>query len=129
VSFVISHIICIIIKYFSLSEKEIFKIKYEMKLVELTDKIDKVKKCLMVKYTLFYTIGFAIFIFCWYYSSSFCAVYKNSQKFLIINTIISFSISFIYPFPINIIPSIFRVVSLKRNSNYLFNISLILQYI
>ena len=129
VSFIISHIICTIIKYFSLSEKEIFKIKYEMKLVELTDKIDKVKKCLIIKYTLFYAIGFAIFIFCWYYLSSFCAVFKNSQKYLIVNTIISFSISLIYPFPINIIPSIFRVVALKRNSNCLFNISLIFQYI
>ena len=129
ISFIISHIICTIIKYFSLSEKEIFKIKYEVNLNELTDKIDKVKKCLVIKYAAFYTMGFAFFIFCWYYSSSFCAVFKNSQKFLIINTIISFSISLIYPFLINVIPSILRIVALKRNKNCLFNISQILKYI
>ena len=128
-SFIISHIIYSIIKYFSLSEKDLLKIKYEMKLDELTDKIDNVKKCLIIKYSLFYTFGFAFFIFCWYYLSSFCAVFKNSQKYLIINTIISFSISFIYPFLINIIPSLFRIIALKRNNNCLFNISLILQYI
>jgi hypothetical protein len=128
-SFIISHIIYSIIKYFSLSEKDLLKIKYETKLDELTDKIDNVKKCLIIKYSLFYIFGFGFFIFCWYYLSSFCAVFKNSQKYLIINTIISFSISFIYPFLINIIPSLFRIIALKRNNNCLFNISLILQYI
>ena len=56
-------------------------------------------------------------LFFWYYLSSFGAVYKNSQIYLIKNTVISYGFSLIYPFFINIFPSILRIYSLKRKEN------------
>ena len=127
ISFFISYIICIIIKYFSLSERDILKIKHLYKKEKVKDMIKKIKKCLIIRYSCFYTMSFILIIFFWYYSSSFCAVYRNSQLFLIINTIISFILSFIYPFIINLIPTVFRNIGIKKKSRCLFSINKIIQ--
>ena len=47
----------------------------------------------------------------------FNAIYNNTQTTLIINSAISFAFSLIYPFIINIIPTIFRYDALKIRSN------------
>ena len=60
----------------------------------------------------------------------FCAIYKNTQLHLIKDTLISFGLSFIYPFGINLLPGLFRIPSLsdkKGNRKYLYIISKILQ--
>ena len=131
-SFVISHFFSSVIKNIFLSERNIVEIKKAKLLNDSKDKIEEVKKCLTIKYIIFYVSGILFLIFFWYYLSSFGAVYQNSQRILIKNTIISFAISLIYPFIINIIPSILRKISLKdTNSNRecLFKISRIIQYI
>ena len=127
ISFFISHIIFSIIKYFSLSERDILKIKYEFSAEKAMNKAEHVKRCLIMRYIFFYLIGFVFLIFFWYYLSSFCSVYKNSQIHLIINTIISFSLSFLYPFIINLFPGLLRIISLKNRNQYLFCVSKILQ--
>jgi hypothetical protein len=126
-SFIISHIIFSIIKYFSLSEREILKIKYELSVEKAMNKAEKIKRCLIIRYTCFYLIGIVFLIFFWYYLSSFCSVYKNSQIHLIKNTIICFSLSFLYPFIINIFPGSLRILSLKNRIKFLFYVSKILQ--
>ena len=85
-----------------------------------------------MKYIIFYLLSFLFLILLWYYLSSFCAVYQNSQVFLIINTIISFGLSLLYPFVINIIPAIFRIYSLtdpKGNKECFFKVSKFFQFI
>ena len=130
ICFIISHIIFSIIKYFSLSEREILKVKYEIDIDNAIEKADEVKKCLIIKYTCFFILSLALLIFFWYYLSSFSAVYKNSQIYLILNTVISFGISFLYPFIINLVPCIFRIISLKnKNRKFLFIISKIFQFL
>ena len=49
----------------------------------------------------------------WYYLSAFCAVYYNTQIPLIKNNISSFITSMIYPFFLELIPVIFRIISLR----------------
>ena len=44
----------------------------------------------------------------------FCAIYKNTQLHLIKDTLISFGLSFIYPFGINLLPGLFRIPSLSE---------------
>ena len=127
ISFFISYFICIIIKYLSLSERDILKIKHPYKKEKVNDMINKIKKCLIIRYSFFYIISLILIIFFWYYSSSFCAVYRNSQIFLIINTIISFILSFIYPFINNLIPTIFRIIGIKNQSKCLFSFNKIIQ--
>ena len=51
----------------------------------------------------------------WYYVTCFNALYENTQIDLIINSVISFALSCIYPFVINIIPACFRMDSLRDN--------------
>ena len=125
-SFLISQFLFIIIKYLSLSEKDIIRIKNEPKNEE---KVKQVQHCLFIKYILFYIIGLIFLIFFWYYLSSFCAVYVNSQIYLIYNTINSLSISLLYPFFINFLPCTFRIISLNKQNICFYNISKILQLI
>ena len=68
----------------------------------------------------------------WYYLSAFCAVYKNTSKILITDTLISFGISMIYPFGINLIPGIFRIHALKdkrKSKNCIYTFSIIISLI
>ena len=130
IAFIISYIISSIIKYFFVSTRDILKIKYETNVEIASDKVEELKKCIVIKYTSFFIVDIVFVIFFWYYLSSFCAVYKNSQICLIINTTICFSLSFLYPLIINLVPGIFRIISLKNKNNKLFfKISKIIQFL
>ena len=123
-SFFISHIIIIPIRLIFLSERNILAIKNEEDKEVVVDMDEKVRRCLIIKYIIFYVLGFLFLILFWYYLSSFCAVYQNSQIFLFLNTFVSFCISLIYPFFINIFPGIFRIYSLRNgNKSCAYNFS------
>ena len=62
----------------------------------------------------------------------FCAVYVNTQIHLIKDTLISYSISFFYPFAIYLLPGLFRIPSLSNTKNkrkYIYQISKIISMI
>ena len=60
----------------------------------------------------------------------FCAIYVNTQIHLIKDTLISFGLTLIYPFGINLIPGLFRIPALsKNNRRYLYSLSIIIQMI
>ena len=127
-SFLISNIINIIIRLIFLSERNILEIKSEQNRKKAINKNEKVRRCIIIKYILFFSIGSLFLLLFWYYLSAFCAVYQNSQVFLILNTFISFCISLVYPLFINIFPGIFRIYSLKnKNRKCIFNFSKIIQ--
>ena len=129
-SFIFSHIITIVIKYFSLSESNIIQIKREKTADKAEIKVENVKKRLILKYICFFIFGTLFLLFLWYYLSSFGAVYKNTQVFLIINTIISFGFSLLFPFLISIIPGFLRFKSFSSNNKeYMYKISKIIQII
>ena len=67
----------------------------------------------MIKFNLYFFISFLFILFFWYYVSTFCAVYKNTQIILIENTLSSFFLTLIYPFVLNLLPGIFRIPALK----------------
>ena len=114
-SFIISYYINILIKYLTLSERNLLELKREKIIKNTFDKQSKVQRCLIVKYICYFIISFIFLIFFWYYLSSFCAVYQNSQVFVIKNTFISFIFGLIYPFFICLFPGIFRIYSLNSN--------------
>ena len=129
-SFILSHIFYLLIQYIFLSEKSILEIKNEETSDKAADKVDDVKRCLIIKYILFYIFGTLFLIFCWYYLSSFGAVFQNTQIYLIKNSLLSLAISFIYPFIINIIPGLLRNISLTSgNKEWLYRISQLIQFI
>ena len=124
-----SLLITYLFKYLSLIDKNIMIIKLE-KTIIFTDRMHKEIKCMKIKFILFFTFSFIFLIFFWYYLSVFCAVYKKTQIILIKDTMISFCLSLLYPFILNLLPGIFRLISLrnsKKNKLCLYKISTLIQ--
>jgi hypothetical protein len=124
-SFVISHFLFIFVKYLSLTEGNIYQIKVRKE----KGTIDKVKRKIIIKYSVFFCLSIAFLFFLWFYLSSFGAVYQNTQMHLMYNTILSFGFSLLYPFIYNIVPCLLRIHSLKNNNkDCVYKFSSIIQY-
>ena len=127
-----SSIICSFINTFikaiSLTEKSILEL-----IKDYTDeKFKNFKKCLLIKLILFFIINFLFLIIFWYYLSCFCAVYRNTQIYLIKDTLICFGLSLFYPIGLSLIPGMLRIPALnskKKNKVWLFKISKFIQII
>ena len=131
-SSIIPMVIIILLKNLSLTEKHLLKIKEEKDYNRLIKELKKVQKCIIIKFIIFYIISFLLMSFFWYYISCFCAVYNNTQMILIKDTLISFGISMLYPFVINLIPGIFRITALraeKKDKKFLYKLSIYLALI
>ena len=90
----------------------------------------RIKKTINIKFILFFILSFTILLFLGFYLSCFCVVYKNTQIYLLKDTLISFGSSFITPLIINLFPGLFRIPALKsKNKRYIYNFSKILQII
>ena len=127
-STIISSLINIIIKYFSLTEKNILEIKKEKNIIK--GKKFKIFKYLTIKFIIFFILNFLFLLFFWFYLTCFCGIYKNSQIHLISDTLSSIGLSFLYPFLLNLLPGILRIPSIKSgNKECLFKLSLIVQLI
>ena len=125
-SSVISSIINIILKMLSLSEKNILSLKQEKNFENALKKSKKIINCIKIKFIIFFILSFILGFIFWYFISCFCAVYKNTQIILIKNTLMSFGLSMLYPFGLNLIPGIFRIPSLraeKKDKKCLYNFS------
>ena len=123
-----------LISYLSLSEKNILIIKNtkEKNKENLKKLVYEIKKCLIIKFILFFFFNFLSLILFWYYLGCFCAVYKNAQYHLIKDTILSFSLSLLYPFGLCLLPGIFRIKALnskKKDKECMYKFSKILQFI
>ena len=127
IAFTASHFLSVIIKFIFLSERNILQVRKQPTYSKAIEIIPTVKRNLTIKYIIFFILGIIILIFFWMLLSSFGAVYQNTQIIVLENTLISFGISFIYPFFINIFPCIFRIWSLNSKSEYLYTFSKILQ--
>ena len=127
-STIISTFISILIKFFSLTENNILPIKSAKK--NITTLKSKILKCLVIKFITFFFLDFIFLLLFWYYLSSFCSVYTNTQTHLIKDTLVSFGLSLIYPFGINLLPGIFRIPSInakKKDKKCMYNFSKIIQ--
>ena len=125
-SILIISIINIIFKVIFLSRKNIIEIKLEKNRYNIKAKVMTVIKCLMIKYIFFFIISFIFFLLFWYYISSFCIIYKNTQLYLIKNSLISYLAYLIYPFIIYLLLSIIRINSLKKPGKYFYRASQII---
>ena len=129
---IISGVITLIIKPLSLPEKDVLKIKSTKRDENYDTNVSEIKKCLLIKFKLYFVISFIFLFIFWFYISCFCAVYQNTQLYLIIDTIISLVYSFITPFIFYLLPGIFRIPSLRsdnRSKECLYKISLLVQSI
>jgi hypothetical protein len=114
-SSLVSGIINIFLKLLALTGQKIIKIKQIKMNVEL--KSNEIIRIIRYKILFYYIISHILLLICWYYVGCFCAIYKNTQAHLIKDTIISFGLSFIYPFFIYLFPGIFRISALKNKKD------------
>ena len=131
-SSLISIIITTVVKLLSLTEKNIIRIKKEASLGKSMENIQKMMNITIFKFITFFIINIILSILFWYYLGCFCAVFKNTQIYLLKDSFFSFILSMIYPFPINLIPGIFRISSLRdinRNKSNMYKISKFIQTI
>ena len=126
-STLISTFINILVKTLSLTQKNILEIKNNQ-----NSKVNKILKCLIIKFTLYFILSFIFLLFFWFYLGCFCAIYTNTQAHIFKDTAISFFISLIYPLFINLIPGLFRIPSLKvanKSKEGLYKLSQLIQLI
>ena len=120
------------LNFLVLTDKDVLDVKLKKTKAIAIDAKKKKLKYIKIKFTIFFILNIILLGLFWYYLTSFNAIYENTQIYLIINTCISFGISLLYPFIINIIPMIIRKKSLKskkKNKKYLYKISQIIQVI
>ena len=131
-SSIIPSIINVILKLLSLSEKDIIKIKEETDLKKAVKNSKKVEKCIKIKFIIFFIFSLLLMLFFWYFISSFCAVYNNTQIALIKDSMISFCLSMLYPFGITLLPGLFRIPAIrakKKHMKYMYIFSQLLALI
>ena len=112
-STLISFIMTSLLKSLSLSQNELIAIKKELDKAKSNELASSTKKRFKIKFYLFFIIGLCLLLFFWYYLAAFGAVYKNTQMYLIKDTICSFVLTMSYPLVINFIPSLLRLIALK----------------
>ena len=130
IAFVASYYITVIIKLMFLSERNIVNIRSQLVISSAYEISEKEKKNMVIKYSIFFILSLIFLSFFWMLLSSFGAVYPNTQIFIFKNTLISFALSFFYPFVINIFPCMFRMCALKskqKNNECIYKISKIFQ--
>ena len=125
-SLLISSVIFILYRRLFLIHQNILEIKHEKNKFNLQARVTIELKRINFKFISFFIFSFVFLLFFWYYLSCFCAVYKNTQIYLIKNTLISYTISLIYPFIICLLPGILRISAFKRPGECLYKISQII---
>jgi hypothetical protein len=113
----------------SLSYNTLLKFKDKGYGNDVENKKVKEIKYLKLKSILFLIVGIIFLLFFWYYLSCFCAVYYNTQIPLIKDTLISFALSLLYPFPLTLIPTIVRIPALGKKSTCFYRVSRILTFV
>ena len=116
-STLITTLINMILRQLSLSEKQILSIKVEKNYLKAQKVSKAIAKCIKIKLIVFFFLSLLFMAFFWYFISCFCAVYTNTQIILISDTLISFSLSMLYPFGLNLIPGMFRIPALRSKKN------------
>ena len=66
-----------------------------------------------IKLFFYFVVTFLFMCFFWYFVAAFCAVYKNTQSFLLKDSMISLLLSLLYPFGLYLFPTTFRIISLR----------------
>ena len=131
-STIISAFINVLIKFLALSEKTILVIKSLKKLEDLDLKVKKTIKILKIKFISFFVITFILLLFFMYYITCFCGIYENTQIHLIKDSILSFTLSLLYPQLIYLLPGLLRISALRapgKDKECLYNISKLFHFI
>ena len=84
----------------------------------MNEKINKALKIIKIRLIIYFVITFILFLFYWYFITSFCAVYNNTQIIFIKDFITSFCLGLLYPFPIQLCFAFIRKISIRKNTKF-----------
>ena len=129
-SSLISIILNTLLKFLALSNDSIIEFKKNKEKNNIQKRLIKLITILKLKFFFYFIFSTIFLLFFCYYISLFGAIYKNTQYYLIKDTLISFGLSIFYPFVIHLLPGIFRIPALsspKKHRECLYKISKILQ--
>ena len=115
-STLVSEALDVFLRYLALIEKDLYKISnIDKKKNNVTDKmkIFKILKFMRIKLFFYFIVTFLFMCFFWYFVAAFCAVYKNTQSFLLKDSMISLLLSLLYPFGLYLFPTTLRIISLR----------------
>ena len=123
---IISFVIDKIIRFFSLSQVDVINENNIRKREKKNKRSKKFFRILFIKYIMFFIFSFVLLFFFWLYISCFCFVYRNTQMYLIKDTLFSFGFSLASPLIIYLISGALRIYSLrdkrkKRNLIYILS--------
>ena len=116
----------IFLKKLALSNDSIISFKESNEKKDLIKRGNVLKNKIKIKIGFYFFINFTLLLIVWYYLSIFGAIYRNTQLYLLKDTLISLGFSLIYPFAIYLLPGICRIPSLSNNKKkrkclYLFS--------
>ena len=115
-SSIIALVIEILIGILSYTDKDYIKItRLE---VHSEEKIEKILKSSKIRLVIYFIITFILFLFYWYFISSFCVIYNNTQIIFIKDFISSFCLGLLYPFPIQLCFAFIKKISLRKNTKF-----------
>ena len=109
----LSQILEVFLCYLSLTDKHFYQIK-DLEGEDINKAIIfKILRCIKYKMLGFFSFTLILFIFYWYFISSFCSVYQNTQVAFIKDSFSSFLTGLLYPFALYLFPTILRIIALK----------------
>jgi hypothetical protein len=115
-SSIIALLIEILIGILSYTDKDYLKIKQLKDFSK--ERINKELKKTKIRLIIYFIITFILFLFYWYFITSFCTVYNNTQIIFIKDFITSFGLGLLYPFPIQLCFAFLRKISIKKNTKF-----------
>ena len=138
-STLVSYFLAILFRYLIYSKKEIRNVfrkeEYKMKknkkyFTNATTKnliiheIQRIYKILKIKIVFFMVLEFLLMILFWYYVSTFCAVYKETQESWLIDSFTSLIFSVFVKFTICVMLSSLYITAIKYKMKLLYEITM-----
>ena len=111
---IVSKLLDVLLCFLSLTDNHFYQIKELSDYKKEVEKIKDIFQCIKKKLIAFFILTFLLISFYWYFISSFCAVYKNTQMIFLRDTIISFMTSLLDPFVIYGFTTLLRFISLVK---------------
>ena len=128
-SSICSLIMSFIVRFVSLSERDIMAITHENDSDKRKSLAKKTELCLKIKIIILFIISGSLILLCWYYVAAFCAVFKNSQGHYLLNVLGAFIVCNLWPCVTSLIAPIFRIYSLqKKDAPCMYKFSQIIAY-
>ena len=109
----------VLLNYLSLTDIDYKKKKKKKDTITQKEVIDIIN-CVKYRIIGFYVFTFLLFLFFWYLSSAFCAVYEYTQGIFVVDSIICLIFSWIYEFVLYLIPTGLRKISFISQKTKVF---------